>query len=179
MIQFEPVEFELSLEQFPLFLKDPDGKRNGYVIQELDGEERDRYLNTLRGRFDHGPDGRVAGLKSFDGLQTNLVSLSLHYADLEEVEVPNPVPDPSKIEYPPLPPGSPPEGQAAWDDEKKKYDAKCAAWKPTVKKITIKAVNDLVDVAKVNKYPSSVLTFIFNKAQEISKIGKGFSKGNE
>lgn len=48
-----------------------------YVLIELDGKQRDNYLNGIGQRLRHTPDGKPAGLKSFDGLQASLIALTM------------------------------------------------------------------------------------------------------
>lgn len=66
------LEFSLNLETIPV-------KINGeqYLLVELDGRERDHYLNSLGNRVRIGPNGQPTGMKTFDGLQASLVAASL------------------------------------------------------------------------------------------------------
>lgn len=47
-----------------------------YVLVELDGRLRDKYLNNLGGRLKHTGGGQQ-GVKNFEGLQASLIAMSL------------------------------------------------------------------------------------------------------
>lgn len=69
-----PLSFELRRREVPVTLTDPDtGQEQGYVLVELDGAGRDAYLTNLGGRVKTNQDGKMAGLKTFEGLQANLL----------------------------------------------------------------------------------------------------------
>lgn len=69
---YENLEFTLERQERPVTI---DGDE--YVLVELDGRERDKYLNNLAPRMKTNAKGKPAGLKSFDGLQAWLIHLSL------------------------------------------------------------------------------------------------------
>lgn len=48
-----------------------------YVLVELDGKQRDKWMNDLGARIRLGKDGKAQGLKSFDNMQAGLISASL------------------------------------------------------------------------------------------------------
>ena len=68
----ENLEFSLERIEKPVTI---GGK--AYVLRELDGKQRDTYLNGLSQRV-RIVDGKPAGLKSFDGLQASLLALCLY-----------------------------------------------------------------------------------------------------
>jgi len=68
----EVLSFVLEREERPVTIGG-----EAYVLIELDGKERDKYLNVLGGRLRHGPDGKAGGVKDFDGLQASLIAASL------------------------------------------------------------------------------------------------------
>jgi len=79
------LNFSLTREEMPVRIGDGD-----YVLQELDGAERDRYLQDVGGRIRIAKDGNAAGVKNFKGMQAFLVSLALKKqvsGDLENVPV--------------------------------------------------------------------------------------------
>ena len=55
-----------------------------YVILELNGRDRDKYLNDLTSRLRHTKDGNTAGVKNFEGLQGFLISLALRKVNADE-----------------------------------------------------------------------------------------------
>lgn len=69
----EPIEDTLDFISVPLNLKAKDGSMIEYTINELPGGERDKYMDVLNGRQVVGKDG-VARLRSFDGLQAELIT---------------------------------------------------------------------------------------------------------
>lgn len=68
----EPLVFSLEKKTVPVTI---DNEK--YVLVELDGALRDKFLNNLGGRLRTGTGGQPAGLKNFDGLQADLVAKSL------------------------------------------------------------------------------------------------------
>lgn len=67
------LSFSLQRKEVPVTLDNEE-----YVIVELDGRERDKYLGTLGKRTRFDKDGKPAGLKDFDGIQASLLTLSLY-----------------------------------------------------------------------------------------------------
>lgn len=68
----DTLSFSLEREEIPVRVGDVD-----YVLIELDGKERDRYLQDVGKRIRTNREGNAAGVKNFDGMQAFLVSLSL------------------------------------------------------------------------------------------------------
>ncbi len=64
--------FELDFAERPVTIKGEE-----YVLVELNGTGRDKYLNNVGGRLRVGPTGKPQGVKDFEGLQASLVSASL------------------------------------------------------------------------------------------------------
>jgi len=75
----ETLSFDLEREERPVTIGG-----EAYVLIELDGKERDKYLNVLGGRLRHGADGKPGGVRNFDGLQASLIAASLRKVDGEE-----------------------------------------------------------------------------------------------
>lgn len=74
----ESLEFSLDRRTIPVVLNDSKtGTSRTYALRELDGTERDRYLNLLAARTKVGKDGKPQGIKDFKDLQADLVSKSL------------------------------------------------------------------------------------------------------
>lgn len=65
---------ELSLK-----LKDKKVKLDGadYILQEMTGAQRDAYSQSQNERFVMGADGKVASIKSWEGMQSSLLALCL------------------------------------------------------------------------------------------------------
>ena len=76
----EALKFTLEVKQIPVEI---DGE--AYVLQELNGRERDKYLNDITARVKIGPDGKPAGMKNFDGMQGNLLVASLRKKEGSEL----------------------------------------------------------------------------------------------
>lgn len=75
-MKHEPLVFTLEREEIPVVIDSQE-----YVLQELDGSERDRYLNGLTNRMRVNNKGDLAGIKNFDGLQASLVAASIRLVD--------------------------------------------------------------------------------------------------
>ena len=79
------LEFKLALKETPVIIDDQP-----YVLVELDGRERDRYLGDLSKRVATGTGGAPNTVRNFDGLQGSLVAASLRKkvnGDLERVDI--------------------------------------------------------------------------------------------
>jgi len=48
-----------------------------WKLRELDGAERNRYLNKMTKRVKIGKDGKAVGISSFDGFQADLLTICL------------------------------------------------------------------------------------------------------
>lgn len=58
-----------------------EGER--YVLVELDGFGRDKYLNNLGNRVRITKEGHTAGIKNFDGMEASLVAECLKKIDAD------------------------------------------------------------------------------------------------
>ena len=73
----EVLKFSLSLEEVPVELENPKtGKVDHYVLREMNGELRDKYLGFIGKKMDVNSKGDVK-MKDYDGLQANLLSRCL------------------------------------------------------------------------------------------------------
>ena len=63
--------FELKLKEVPVELS---GEK--YIIRELTGKQRDKYLDTVAKRVSY-VNGQQAGMTSLSGLQSSLLSMCL------------------------------------------------------------------------------------------------------
>lgn len=68
----DTLQFSLALKELPVVIDDEP-----YVLVELDGRERDRYLGDLSKRVAPGANGAANSVRNFDGLQASLVAVSL------------------------------------------------------------------------------------------------------
>jgi hypothetical protein len=70
---------KLSLErtEVEVELEGKDGEVKRWLLRELDGSERNRYLNKMKDRVKVNKDGKGVGIKSFDGFQSALLTISL------------------------------------------------------------------------------------------------------
>lgn len=73
-----PEILDLGLREELVQLRDPQsGQVSTYVLVELDGTQRDAYLNAVAARMRTNAQGQPAGVKNFTGLQADLLSRSL------------------------------------------------------------------------------------------------------
>lgn len=79
MLNQDPLVFALELEERPVSIAGEP-----YVLIELDGRDRDKYLNSLGSRVKTAPNGKSAGIKNFDGLQATLIVMSLRKIEGDE-----------------------------------------------------------------------------------------------
>lgn len=87
----ETLEFSLELAEQSVSLKTKDGSAKKYVLRELTAKQRGTYLNSMQNRIIF-TDGKVTGIKDFDGLEASLLSRCLYdesnklvsMSDLEE-----------------------------------------------------------------------------------------------
>lgn len=75
----EPLVFTLERKTQPVEI---DGEQ--YVLRELNGQERDKYLNGLGARLVTVGDNQ--SIKNFDGLQASLLNLSLKKCAGDELQ---------------------------------------------------------------------------------------------
>jgi len=73
----EELRFDLDRKELPIVLEGAS-ERLHLVLRELTGKDRDKYLSSLSGRMRFDASGQPIGLKSFDGLQSGLLSLCLY-----------------------------------------------------------------------------------------------------
>src|SRR5690606_21907986 len=65
---------------------DPETRMESrYYLREMWGTARDEYLDSLTKRMDFGADGKATRMKSFKGLQANLIARCLYNSDNELV----------------------------------------------------------------------------------------------
>jgi hypothetical protein len=72
----EALVFRLKKQEQEIMIDDVQ-----YVLSELDGMERDSYLNDIGNRMHVGTDKKSTVVKNFSGMQAFLVSLSLRVVE--------------------------------------------------------------------------------------------------
>lgn len=81
----ETVEIDCDLAKINVRLKKKDGTPRECYIQELDGSERDDFLNFMGSRTKISSDGRSGVIKDFKKLHARLISVHLHDAATEKL----------------------------------------------------------------------------------------------
>lgn len=80
----QPDVLDLGLREEEVQLRDPkSGRTTTYVLVELDGTQRDAYLNAVAARMKTDATGKPAGVKNFTGLQADLLSRSLYTTEAD------------------------------------------------------------------------------------------------
>lgn len=68
----------LEFQEIPLKIKGADGVERDYVLREMDGKERDGFLNVISNRQRVSGSGKVIGVKNNDELMAELIHRSLY-----------------------------------------------------------------------------------------------------
>ncbi len=71
------LKISLVRKTLPVLVTDENGGEKEYTLRELTGKERNKYLNQMTNRVKMGPNGKPAGIKTFDGFQSDLLCRSL------------------------------------------------------------------------------------------------------
>ena len=72
------LRLSLKRKKIQVILEDENGVEGKYTLSELSGTERNSYLNKMTGRVKVDKNGQMTGIKSFDGFQADLLTLSLY-----------------------------------------------------------------------------------------------------
>jgi phage FluMu protein gp41 len=67
------LSFDLRLRSIPIVMTVEDDKKVEYTLKELNGKDRDAYMQDMRGRMEKGSDR----INNFVGMQAALLSKSL------------------------------------------------------------------------------------------------------
>lgn len=62
----------------PLIFETTDGVEKKYSLREMLGKDRDAYLTKMGDKVRYNANGKVTGIKSFDGLQASLLEKCLY-----------------------------------------------------------------------------------------------------
>lgn len=92
------MEFNLKRAEEPVTLVSPDGTKNQFTLRELTGQERVAYQNTMAKNVRTDTTGKPVGLKSFDGIETELIAASLYDAAGAKVNIQYIMQFPSKVQ---------------------------------------------------------------------------------
>lgn len=74
----EPIKLSLRRGETPIILETTDGVERAYKLREMLGKDRDLYLTRMGDKVRYNENGRVVGIKSFDGLQAALLEKCLY-----------------------------------------------------------------------------------------------------
>ncbi len=86
----EALEFDLSLAEKPVSLKQKDGQMKHYTLRELPGDELEAYMEENKDRMDTVVEGgklTVRGVRSYKGMFTSLLKRALHDEEGKKVSV--------------------------------------------------------------------------------------------
>ena len=73
----DKMELSLDRAEIDVVLTPKDGEATRWKLVELDGKERNTYLNKMKSRVKVSADGKSAGIKDFSGFQSDLLCMSL------------------------------------------------------------------------------------------------------
>jgi len=72
----EILRLELELKEVDVVLVDKEDNEKKYLLKELSGSDRNRYLNKMKNRVTTDKNGNVK-INTFDGMQSDLLTVSL------------------------------------------------------------------------------------------------------
>ena len=87
MADREVMRLSLERQTVDIVLSTADGEEKTWTLRELDGTQRNKYLNKMTNRVKIGPNGRAVGIKTFDGFQSDLLRACLFDESGEPVSV--------------------------------------------------------------------------------------------
>ena len=82
----ETIRLSLVRKEVSLILEDGEGEKT-WTLRELDGTQRNKYLNKMTSRVKMGAGGKAVGIKSFDGFQADLLKMCLFDENEEAVSI--------------------------------------------------------------------------------------------
>lgn len=74
------LKFNLKLKERPVTLV-KDDKEHEYVLREMTGAGRDKYLDQTGARMRYDAEGKAVGFKSYEGMQADLLVHCLFRGD--------------------------------------------------------------------------------------------------
>ena len=72
----EALSFDIELKEQIVELVNVDGSKKEYLLKEMDGSGRDKYMNQMQKNMVM-KDGKPQGLKNFEGLYSELLTKTL------------------------------------------------------------------------------------------------------
>ena len=81
----ENLEVSLKRAEIKVKVIDDAGKEHTYTLRELSGKQRDLFLNSMGKRVNF-VNGKIQGLKTYDGVQADLLALCLYDENNEVVK---------------------------------------------------------------------------------------------
>lgn len=82
----EIIRLSLKRKKVRIILED-DGEEKSWTLRELDGTERNKFLNKMASRVKIGAGGKAVGIKSFDGFQADLLKMCLFDENGEAINI--------------------------------------------------------------------------------------------
>jgi len=73
----DPIKLTLQTNAVPVSLTMQNGDIREFEWREMNGAARDSYLESLSSRMRYDAEGKPAGVKKFEGMQSDLLSLCL------------------------------------------------------------------------------------------------------
>ena len=77
-------KISLAFNTLPFELEKADGTTLFAVMTELSGQRRNEYMDFVDSKVKRDESGGPIGMKSWKGSQTKILSLCLHYAEMDE-----------------------------------------------------------------------------------------------
>lgn len=75
------IDLSLDVQEIPVILKDKDGNTLNYTMREMNGADRDKYLDSVNARMKYDEEGKPKGINTIEGLKASLLSLCLFDKD--------------------------------------------------------------------------------------------------
>lgn len=74
------MKIQITTKTVPVTLE-INGKPEEYELREMDAATRDKYMDALAGRMRLGPDNKPTGVLRFEGMQADLLAVTLRKKD--------------------------------------------------------------------------------------------------
>lgn len=72
------LSFKLATKAWKVTLEDADGGKKDYEIREVKSAVRERYMDNLSKRLQLDTKGNIIGLKKYEGMQSDLLTICMH-----------------------------------------------------------------------------------------------------
>ena len=80
------MKFSLKRKEEPIELEDVDGNILQCKLRELSGEERDAFLSMMNDKVKYTGEGKSAGFRDYNDVESKLVSMALIGPDGKNIE---------------------------------------------------------------------------------------------